>query len=367
MRYAQTGVGLGIATVLLLAPLTGCRSAEQKDIDQAKQTVAATGQPEEVIATESNGNTQLTMVQPGAQRGAAPIVSSEVIPDGAASQGAIPDWSNGTHPAKGQAQIYTGPGMVATGAPAPAAPVAPGTQPQAAYAPNGAPAYGNTAPPNTQPAPGYAQNGYPNGQTGYPANGQPAYPANQQPGYGPNGQPQGGFEPTNVTIPAGTDLAIRINEPISVKASYAGQGFTGELADSVMRDGQVVLPRGTRFRGVVDAAHHRGRFKGASVLELRLTRLVYNGREYPIETGDFVERKRGKGKRTAGFIGGLGAAGALIGGLAGGGAGAVIGGVSGAGAGTGVAAFTGNRDIYLPAESLVRFRLRDSLTVQPAA
>jgi hypothetical protein len=55
----------------------------------------------------------------------------------------------------------------------------------------------------------------------------------------------------------------------------------------------------------------------------------------------------------------------LIGGVASGGTGLLIGGLAGAGAGTGVAAFTGNRDLDIPSESIVRFKLADSLTLNP--
>ena len=75
-------------------------------------------------------------------------------------------------------------------------------------------------------------------------------------------------------------------------------------------------------------------------------------------------RSKGKGKRTAGFVaGGGGGGGALIGGLAGGGKGALIGGLLGAGAGTAGAAFTGNKDITVPAESVVTFNLTEPFTV----
>jgi hypothetical protein len=73
--------------------------------------------------------------------------------------------------------------------------------------------------------------------------------------------------------------------------------------------------------------------------------------------------EKGKGKRTAVMAGGGGGLGALIGGLAGGGKGALIGGLVGAGAGTGGAAFTGNKEIVIPAETTLTFRLEHSVTV----
>ncbi|MEK6398950.1 MAG: hypothetical protein V4734_12750, partial [Terriglobus sp.] len=172
------------------------------------------------------------------------------------------------------------------------------------------------------------------------------------------------FIPADITIPAGTGLAIRINQRIDVKHAQVGQRFTGDLAESISQDGKVILPRGTDVRGVIDAAHRRGHFKGRSVLELRLTSVVHDGKVYPIETADFVASKKGKGKRTAGWIGGTAGAGMLIGGIASGGVGLLAGGLAGGGLGTLIAGTTGNRDIVIPAESLVRFRLQDDLTVR---
>ena len=89
-----------------------------------------------------------------------------------------------------------------------------------------------------------------------------------------------------------------------------------------------------------------------------------NGNRYALDTHDNVRSKKGKGRRSAGFIGGMTGAGMLIGGIATGGVGLAIGGAAGAGAGTLLAGTTGNRDIEIPAESIVRFKLADSLYVQ---
>jgi hypothetical protein len=50
--------------------------------------------------------------------------------------------------------------------------------------------------------------------------------------------------------------------------------------------------------------------------------------------------------------------------LAGGGKGALIGGLAGAGAGTAGTAFTGNKEIVIPAETLLTFRLEQSVPLR---
>jgi hypothetical protein len=179
--------------------------------------------------------------------------------------------------------------------------------------------------------------------------------------------PQPPPAPVNVTIPAGTALAIRIDQRISVKTSRAGDRFTGEIVDPIVtNDNKVLVPKGALVGGVVDVSHRRGHFKGRSLLELRLTSLTMYGTKYPLATRDIARSKKGKGKRSTALIGGGAGLGMLIGGLASGGTGMAIGGLAGGGAGTAVAGLTGNRDIDIPAESIVHFRLADDLVVQPA-
>jgi hypothetical protein len=169
--------------------------------------------------------------------------------------------------------------------------------------------------------------------------------------------------PVNITIPAGTELAIRIDQDINVKHSHAGDHFTGQIAEPVMNNSTEIVPRNTPVSGIVDESHRRGHFKGASVLELRLTSMTLNGTEYPLDTHDNVHSKKGKGKRTAGFIAGMTGAG-MVGGIATGGVGMAIGGAAGAGAGTLIAGTTGNRDLNIAPESVIHFKLADDLVVQ---
>lgn len=106
-----------------------------------------------------------------------------------------------------------------------------------------------------------------------------------------------------------------------------------------------------------------GRFKGQAVLALRLERVTTRWGSYAVDTSTMERIEKGKGKRTAGFVGGGGALGAIIGGIAGGGKGALIGGLAGAGAGAAGTAMTGNKEIFLPAETLITFRLDHSVRV----
>jgi len=288
-----------VAGVLALGTLTGCKSAEDKALDQAKAQAASTNTPQQIQYIDGNGDTVTTTVQPPVAGQPQQVVTQTTAP------------APGPKPAK-TSPVITPLGAAATTTPAP------GTD-QSTMAPAQAPVAGQ---PATAPA---------------------SY---------------------NLTVPAGTELAIRINQNISVKHSRPGDRFTGEVVGDVTSNGAVAIPRGTHVSGRVDEAHKRGHFKGASILELRLVSMTLNGQEYPLDTHDNVHTKKGKGKRSAGFIAGMTGAGMLIGGVATGGVGLAIGGAAGAGAGTLIAGATGNRDIDIPAESVQHFRLSDDLVVQ---
>jgi hypothetical protein len=165
--------------------------------------------------------------------------------------------------------------------------------------------------------------------------------------------------PRQYTVPVGTSVVVRVEQTISAKNANVGDSFSGVLAQSVVVHGVTVIRSGAPVTGVVTAAKGQGRFKGAGDLAIAIKRVG----NYEVSTTAYEATSKGKGKRTAGFIGGGGGGGALIGGLAGGGKGALIGGLLGAGAGTAGAALTGNKDITVPAESVVTFKLAEPVTV----
>jgi hypothetical protein len=169
--------------------------------------------------------------------------------------------------------------------------------------------------------------------------------------------------PSTVVIPAQAPLRVRLDQDLGSKISQPGQSFGATVADDVVVDGQVVIPRGAHATGTVIDAKPLGHIKGGALIALRLERVKTNWGSYPVATSTMERVEKGKGKRTAGFAGGGGAFGAIIGGLAGGGKGAAIGALAGAGAGTAGSAMTGNHEIFLPAETLLTFRLEHPVHV----
>ena len=163
--------------------------------------------------------------------------------------------------------------------------------------------------------------------------------------------------PAPFTIPIGTAINIRVNEAIDSRTAEVGSTFNGVINAPVRVHGETVFASGTPVSGEVVASKGKGRFKGAGDLGLELTEIGH----HRVHTTEYEKVDKGEGKRTGAFVGGGTGLGAIIGGIAGGGKGALIGGLAGAGAGTAGAA-TGRRDVLIPAETPITFRLTEPVS-----
>ena len=171
-------------------------------------------------------------------------------------------------------------------------------------------------------------------------------------------------QPQPIVVPAGTTLTVKLGQSIGSKISQAGQTFPATLASPIEIAGVTAIPAGSNITGSVVDAKPLGRFKGGASLTVTLTSVNINGTDYPVQTSSAAQTEKGKGKRTAVMTGGGAGLGAVIGALAGGGKGAAIGAIAGAGAGGAGAAFTGNKDIVLPAESALSFTLKEPVELK---
>jgi len=169
--------------------------------------------------------------------------------------------------------------------------------------------------------------------------------------------------PAVVQLPEGTSIRVRLDQDLGSNTSNAGDSFQATVADNVIVHGQTIIAKGARADGEVVDAKPLGKFKGGALLAVKLDRVHTRWGSYPVETSSIERAEKGKGKRSATMIGGGAGLGALIGGLAGGGKGAAIGALAGGGAGTAGTAFTGNKKIELPAETLLTFKLEHPVRV----
>jgi hypothetical protein len=174
--------------------------------------------------------------------------------------------------------------------------------------------------------------------------------------------PEPKFE--SIVLPAGTPIEVTVDQAVSSKTSNAGDHFAASVASPVSAGGKEVLVRGAAVSGTVTDSKSTGRFRGNAELSLTLSSVTVAGKRYELKTSEYSDATRSRGKRTALGTGIGAAAGAAIGALAGGGKGAAIGAGAGAGAGVTGAALTGERDVEVPAETKLEFKLSEPVTIR---
>jgi len=167
----------------------------------------------------------------------------------------------------------------------------------------------------------------------------------------------------DVTIPAGQSLLVRMIDGVDSAKNHVGDVFHGSLETDVTVGNTIVARKGTDVYGRLANAEKSGTFTGKSELQLELTRMVIDGKDYPVVSSDYTLQGKGQGASTAKKVVGIGAAGAIIGAIAGGGKGAAIGAAAGGATGAGVQVLTKGAQVKVPSETLLEFRLQQPATV----
>jgi hypothetical protein len=172
-----------------------------------------------------------------------------------------------------------------------------------------------------------------------------------------------------VSIPAGTEIAVLSNQAIDSKEANEGQTFPADVAEDVKNDaGQVVIPKGSPAELIIRKVSSGGVTSNAE-LSLDLQSVKVGDRRYVVNTADLEQQGSGgigMNKRTGEMVGGGAALGTLIGAIAGHGKGAAIGAVTGAAAGAGAQILTKGKSVQVPAETTLRFKLDKPLRLDAA-
>jgi outer membrane lipoprotein SlyB len=129
----------------------------------------------------------------------------------------------------------------------------------------------------------------------------------------------------------------------------------------------VAIPAGTRAKMVVSNVTSGGRVHSPELV-LDLYSVDIHGEQYRVDSSSVTESNKsglGLNRRTAEYTGGGAGFGALMGAVFGGGKGAGIGALAGAGGGALTQLFTRGKQISVPAETAMTFRLERTLVMHP--
>ncbi|HEX4020483.1 MAG TPA: hypothetical protein VHX63_05010 [Acidobacteriaceae bacterium] len=168
-------------------------------------------------------------------------------------------------------------------------------------------------------------------------------------------------------IPIGTDLTVHTDENIDSSRSYAGQLYRASITNSVFDSaGNVAIPAGSPAKLLIRNISSGGVAHSPELI-LDLYSVEIGHKQFRVATSNVSEsngKGLGKNRRTAEFLGGGAALGAVLGGIFGGGRGAGIGALAGAGGGSLTQVFTRGKQVRVPAESVLQFRLERTMVLR---
>jgi hypothetical protein len=165
---------------------------------------------------------------------------------------------------------------------------------------------------------------------------------------------------SGAVIPRGTQIRIRTDQTIDARDHSDGRIFPATVAEDVRAgDGRLIVPRDARAELIVQNVSENN-------LAVDLESITVNGRRYMVAAKTYDTARRttpAPNRKTGEYAGGGAIFGAIIGAIAGGGKGAAIGAVAGGAAGAGAEVLTRGREIRIPAETVLTFRLQEPLEV----
>jgi len=167
----------------------------------------------------------------------------------------------------------------------------------------------------------------------------------------------------DLTIPAGTQLVVRMIDRVDSDVDRTGQTFRASVDEPTIINGQTVIPRGADATVKLVASTQSGKFAGKTSLTLALQQVLIDGRMVDTYTESVTKASASRGARTGEAVGGGAALGAIIGALAGGGRGAAIGAASGGAIGAGAEAVTAGQRVKVPAETRLTFTLQTAVQI----
>jgi hypothetical protein len=167
-----------------------------------------------------------------------------------------------------------------------------------------------------------------------------------------------------ITLPAGTEIAVRTIERIDSKKADLTREYAGSLDDPIVVDGVELVPANANAVLRIVEAQRPGLARRAS-LSTALVAVIVSGQRVNVETAKVDSKAGSQAKRTlTGTAAGAGA-GAAIGAAAGGGAGAAIGAGVGAAAGSVVGKLTG-KGVEIAPETRFTYKLAEPVVIPSA-
>src|SRR6266513_3951401 len=131
--------------------------------------------------------------------------------------------------------------------------------------------------------------------TGNPGHSAPAAAPAETPAMAPTAGVASSFASGIVTIPAGQSLLVRMIDGVDSSKNHVGDVFHASLETDLNVSNSIVARKGTDVYGRLANAQEAGHVSGSAELQLELTRMVIDGRDYPIVSSDYS--LRGKGDR----------------------------------------------------------------------